>query len=181
MEEPEDEYLIPETEGWGKFKKIFIRDEKPHVPAWEALGRMVAAGLTDEQLCAVYDVNVSTYYKWRERYKDFADAIDQNKRRFDDGRVEAAFYERAIGFTRKETKAFVVAGKIETREIDKYYPPDSPAFLSWLYNRQPERWRAISHIDYTNKSPDALVEYDPSKLSDEEVELFEYLVDKMKK
>jgi len=182
MEEPQDnEYQLGDNPGWAKYKKIFFRNGEKYMSAWETLGRIVQSGLTDEQLCAVYDIDTSTYYKWRERYAEFSEAVDVNKRRFDDGRVEAAFYQRATGFKAKETKAFVIQGKIVTTEVDKYFPPDTGAGSIWLYNRQPDRWRAISHIDYTNKNPAADEQFDTSKLTDEQLELFEWLLDIMQK
>lgn len=153
----------------------FTRNEK----AWERLGKLVHKGLTNEQLAAVYEVEESTIYNWQESNVEFLEALENNKRRYDDGRVVRSLYERANGWRGKETKAFVIAGKIETVEVIKHYAPETSAIQTWLYNRQPELWRSINHIDYTSKTPPPLVQYDYTKLSDEELEYFELLIKKM--
>jgi len=180
MEEDLEGDINEEAEGYShKYKKLFYRDGKMHMPAWERLGRMVAAGLTDEQVCAVYDIDETTFYKWCKEHEEFKAAIDKNKKRFDDETIVAALYQRAKGFKGKETKAFVIGGKIQTTEVTKHYPPETSAISMWLYNRQPEQWRAISHIDYNNKAPVPPENYDISKLTDEEAEYFEWLLLKM--
>lgn len=58
--------------------------------------------------------------------------------------VENALLRRATGYDYWEEIWDLVEGElILTRKLKKHIPPDTKAILSWLYNRLPNRWRAM--------------------------------------
>ena len=58
--------------------------------------------------------------------------------------VENALLRRATGYDYWEEIWDLVEGElILTRKLKKHVPPDTKAILSWLYNRLPNRWRAM--------------------------------------
>jgi hypothetical protein len=57
---------------------------------------------------------------------------------FADAKIANSLYHRAKGYTCKETKVSPSDGGFITIEIDRHYPPETPAAKYWLNNRQPE-------------------------------------------
>ena len=58
--------------------------------------------------------------------------------------VEDSLLRRAIGYDYEEEVHELVEGEIRlVRVYKKHVPGDVKAILSWLYNRLPNRWRAI--------------------------------------
>lgn len=94
-------------------------------PEYVEIGRRCAeTGMTEEQLAAVFDVNIDTLYEWRKRYPEFSESLKGGKDDRDE-RVERSLLSRAEG------------GYFG----DKYYPPDATSMIFWLKNRQPKKWR----------------------------------------
>jgi hypothetical protein len=98
------------------------------------------AGLTNEQIAALLDVSVRTFYRWMAAYPEFCHALKEEKQ-FSDSRVEASLYQRAIGYWGIEEKAVSSINGVEIVEVAKFYPPDAASCIFWLKNRQPDRWR----------------------------------------
>lgn len=65
--------------------------------------------------------------------------------------VEESLLKRATGYYYEEESYELVEGQmILTKRYKKYLPPDTKAILSWLYNRMPQRWRAVQEsVDST--------------------------------
>ena len=58
--------------------------------------------------------------------------------------VEGAQLKRAIGYDYTEETHELVEGELRlTKVVKKHVPADVKAILSWLYNRVPNRWRAV--------------------------------------
>jgi hypothetical protein len=58
--------------------------------------------------------------------------------------VENSLLKRAIGYDYTEETHELVEGELRlTKVVTKHVPADVKAILSWLYNRLPNRWRAI--------------------------------------
>lgn len=58
--------------------------------------------------------------------------------------VEDALYRRAVGYDYWEEDWELVEGEIIlVRKRKRHLPPDTKAIMQWLYNRLPNKWRAI--------------------------------------
>lgn len=134
-------------------------------------------GLTDKQLAEHFEVNVDTIHEWKKAHPEFSDSLNRGKL-LADGKVAAALYKRAIGFSYEEltfekidnkvTLEATTTGEIKTNDaykkkiVTKMVVPDAGAAALWLKNRQRELWRDN--------------EFDFSKLTDEQIDsLFERL------
>ena len=98
-------------------------------PAYiEEARRAYEGGASDKDVARRLNIDVSTLYRWRNSFPDFAAAIEVGKE-VADHRVEHALYRRAIGFEYKvEPDVRVVL-------------PDPRTALQWLRIRCPDRWR----------------------------------------
>ena len=97
-------------------------------------------GLTDVEMAGVFGVAERAFNNWKLKYPEFVQSIKDGKE-IADANVTASLYQRACGYTHKETKVFCNDGLVTEVEIDKHYPPDTAAAFIWLKNRQPTRWR----------------------------------------
>ena len=58
-----------------------------------------------------------------------------------DANVADRLYQRAMGYEAPDVDIRVVDGQIIETPLTKYYPPDTPAAIFWLKNRQKAKWR----------------------------------------
>ena len=98
-------------------------------------------GATDQELAEFFMVTVRTIYRWRARYRDFAEAVIAGKEHADE-RVVRSLYSRAVGCSFEAVRIFKHAG-----DDDPVYaayrhslPPNPGAALQWLRLRQPGKW-----------------------------------------
>ncbi len=109
-------------------------------------------GLTDEQIAHNMGISKDTFYKWKARFADFADALKKNKEVVD-REVENALHKRAIGFKVQVNKPLKVkreyfdeyGRKCSVEEVVQaeetvYIPPDTTAQIFWLKNRKRDVW-----------------------------------------
>lgn len=89
-------------------------------------------GITAQRWCDWKRVNP----RWAEKLEDWKKTAD--------ARVEKALYERAIGY-RAEVQE--VDGNGDLRVVEKVWPPDVPAQIFWLCNRQKEHWKKDTQIE----------------------------------
>lgn len=102
--------------------------------------RLAKAGLTNNQMAEICEINISNWNEWKATKPDFRDALKDWKRSAD-GQVERSLYERAMGYSCTETKVFNQNGVLIEKDVIKHYPPETTAQIFWLKNRQPEKWR----------------------------------------
>ncbi len=122
---------------------------------------------TDKQLADFFEVSESTINKWKLDYPEFSESIKKGKE-IADGNVVESLYNRACGYTHKETKTATFEGRItDEKEYDKHYPPDTKACEIWLRNRQPTKFREKIEIDNKISGELTLNEVDYSKLDKE--------------
>ena len=58
--------------------------------------------------------------------------------------VEKSLYKRAMGYDYFEESYELIEGQMTLiRKYKKHVPADTKAILQWLYNRMPNRWRAL--------------------------------------
>nr|DAV27953.1 MAG TPA: terminase small subunit [Caudoviricetes sp.] len=122
-------------------KSKYETDVKPRLVEIEAWKR---DGLTDEQICKNLGIVKDTFYKYKEKYTDFSDALKKGKE-VADIEVENALFKRAIGYTYKEVTKEVkdIDGKKSTfiKEVTKVVPGDVAAQIFWLKNRKSNNWK----------------------------------------
>lgn len=114
---------------------------KPELCTWgEIAGR---AGLTDEEIAKLLQVNVDTIYEWQKKYPEFSEAIKRGKEGPDD-LVEASLLKRATGFKRT-VERMDKDGCIH--ELSEELPPDPVSMIFWLKNRRKDRWRDKQEVE----------------------------------
>ena len=128
-------------------KSKYETDVKPRLIEIEAWKR---DGLTDEQIFKNLGISRDTFYKYKEKYSDFSEAIKKGKE-VADIEVENALFKRAIGYKYKEVIKEVkeVDGKKTTyiKEVIKEMAGDVGAQIFWLKNRKSSKWKDKQDID----------------------------------
>lgn len=128
-------------------KSKYETDVKPRLIEIEAWKR---DGLTDEQIFKNLGISRDTFYKYKEKYSDFSEAIKKGKE-VADIEVENALFKRAIGYKYKEVIKEVkeIDGKKSTyvKEVTKEMPGDVGAQIFWLKNRKSSKWKDKQDID----------------------------------
>ena len=106
-------------------------------------------GFTQLQMADFFDVGLSTFKRWLNKYPLFRTALKREKD-IADNRVDVSLYKRALGFryTEKthERRLDLKTGKAElvlVKSVRKYMPPDTTACIFWKKNRQPDLWRDV--------------------------------------
>ena len=128
-------------------KSKYETDVKPRLVEIEAWKR---DGLTDEQIFKNLGISRDTFYKYKEKYSDFSDALKKGKE-VADIEVENALFKRAIGYRYKEKIKEVkeIDGKKTTyvKEVEKEMSGDVAAQIFWLKNRKSSKWKDKQDID----------------------------------
>ena len=104
-------------------------------------------GCTQAELANKIGITLSNLKEWKNKYEEIAKAMSQGKELID-YKVENALLKSALGFTTKEIKV-TIGKKIfngETVELlkettTKEVAPNVQACLSWLNNRQFDKWK----------------------------------------
>lgn len=128
-------------------KSKYETEVKPRLIEIEAWKR---DGLTDEQIFKNLGISKDTFYKYKDKYTDFSDALKKGKE-VADIEVENALFKRAIGYKYKEVIKEVkeIDGKKNTyiKEVIKEMPGDVGAQIFWLKNRKSSKWKDKQDID----------------------------------
>lgn len=101
---------------------------------------MARDGLTDEEMSKKLKIATSTFYKWKNEFPEFAEAIKRGKKNPDD-LVEQSLYQRATGYSYPEDKIMQYEGEPIIVETIRHVPPDPTSMIFWLKNRRPKKWR----------------------------------------
>lgn len=113
-------------------------------------------GATDKQVADCLKITDRTLNNWKKDNLKFFQSLKDWKHDADD-KVERSLYQRACGYTAKDTKVFFDAKTLTTHTIviDKVYPPDPTSMIFWLKNRQPQRWKDKREMSFdTGKEKD---------------------------
>lgn len=128
-------------------KSKYETDVKPRLVEIEAWKR---DGLTDEQIFKNLGIGRDSFYRYKEKYSEFSDALKKGKE-VADIEVENALFKRAIGYKYKEVIKEVkeIDGKKSTyvKEVIKEMPGDVAAQIFWLKNRKSSKWKDKQDID----------------------------------
>ena len=101
--------------------------------------KLAAAGLTDAQLAAVFDVSEATWNAWKKRNRGFLESLKRGKDHADT-MVQESLFRKAVGFSVETEKVFCHEGMIVRAEARVYYPPETAACIFWLKNRKRREW-----------------------------------------
>lgn len=136
--------------------------------------RLIEDGKTEEQIAEIVGVSKSTINNWKGKHPEFLYALRES-RQVADELVEAALFNRAVGYSHPEEKVFLSKDfGIVTHDTVKHYPPDTTAAMFWLRNRQPKEWREKTE-------PDVNVTNNVNTLTDEQLdEKLQRLLEKQK-
>ena len=108
---------------------------------WEA----AQVGYTQSEICRILGVGLDTLNLWRIISPAFAEALAANTTARND-RVEAAFFQRAVGYEYKGEKVFCNAdGDITKTGTIIHVPADPTAALKWLQVHKPEVYAQAVH------------------------------------
>ena len=116
-------------------------------------------GKTIEEMANELSISVKTFYEWKNKYKEFSEAIKKGKEVSDD-KVEESLFKRAIGYEYEETEQVMSSGKskkdkddknIKIRKTTKHVPPDVLAQMYWLKNRRPDKWRDKQDMHFSGE------------------------------
>lgn len=135
----------------------------------DLIRHLYESGYTDKQVATKIDVSEVTLNAWKKKNPEFLKSLKDWKIEADKD-VEASLYQRARGYTTKETKVFCDKfGKITEHTISKHYAPDPTSMIFWLKNRQPDKWRDRKEIDLGNQDgKDFKFAFDLEKLPTDE-------------
>lgn len=125
-----------------------VKDKLILVEAW------ARNGLTDEQISKNLGINIATFYRYKNEYCEFCEALKRGKE-IVDIEVENALLKRALGYKVDEiTKELITdeeTGISElkvTKVVTKEVAPDTTAQIFWLKNRKPEEWRDKKEVKH---------------------------------
>ena len=120
-------------------KSKYETDVKPRLIEIEAWKR---DGLTNEQIMKNLGIGRDSFYRYKDKYSEFSDALKKGKE-VADIEVENALFKRAI----EEVKE--IDGKKSTyiKEVVKEMPGDVGAQIFWLKNRKSSKWKDKQDID----------------------------------
>lgn len=108
--------------------------------SFSALEKLVSFGHSDEFIASLYDVPVRVWKDWLEANPQLGQSVARWRAGQND-KVAQALFNRAVGCSHKETVVKISkSGEVDLIEVDKHYPPDTTACMSWLKNRDPENW-----------------------------------------
>src|ERR1700731_105329 len=106
----------------------------------ETVKRLRMLGLTNEELCIFFGVTMTAIKGWAKKFPAFDLAYAEGGE-IADAEVAASLRERALGYSHKAVKMFVIDGEVHREEYIEHYPPDTNAAALWLSNRQRGRWK----------------------------------------
>ena len=129
-------------------------------PNLDAISAYARAGYSEEAIAKILDVAYSTFRNYIKTRKELKDAL-RNSQDIANKVVENAAYLASKGQIVKLKKPFKLrkryydetTGKllreeevIEMEEVEEYIAPTPTAFMYWLGNRDPERWKYQSKL-----------------------------------
>ncbi|MCP4320828.1 MAG: hypothetical protein GY787_03005 [Alteromonadales bacterium] len=105
----------------------------------EQAAKLCKLGATDVQLADFFNVTEKTLNNWKHEHPRFLQSLKKGKV-FSDDKVEAALYDRAIGYEYEEVKEEQSEQGMK-RTVTTKRIQDNTAAIFWLKNRRPEQWR----------------------------------------
>lgn len=107
----------------------------------EQARKLCLMGYTNQELADFFEVSKSTLQLWIKDKQGFSDSLKAGKD-IADAEVVASLYQKATGYSCKDTKFATHEGAItDEKEYTKNYPPCPISIKYWLNNRQATKWR----------------------------------------
>ena len=113
------------------------------LPYLEQIKNWVRDGATDDEVSERLGIHRSTFYLYKSKYSDFADALKKTKE-IVDAQVVGALYKRAMGYDVTEYEE-VYDGQgnlVSKKKKIRHIPPDPTSMAFWLQHRQKMQWTA---------------------------------------
>lgn len=132
-----------------KAKRPVGRPSKYKSEYAEQARKLCLLGATDADMAGFFDVDEATINRWKLEFPEFYESIKKGKM-LADANVADRLYQRAMGYEAPDVDIRVVDGEIVETPMIKYYPPDTPAAIFWLKNRQKGKWRDKVEVDNTS-------------------------------
>lgn len=91
-------------------------------------------------------ITVQTLRKWKKKYPEIAEAINETKEVLD-YKIENALVKKALGYKTTDIRTLISPPdkdgnrKIRVEKIEREIPPDTTAIMAWLNNRKPDQWK----------------------------------------
>jgi hypothetical protein len=101
---------------------------------------MAEGGATDFEIAQALECHPVTMWRWQAKHPEFRRALKLGKEAADE-RVERSLFHRATGYSYPTVKIMQDKGTPLAVKYIEHVPPDPGAALTWLKNRQPEKWR----------------------------------------
>jgi hypothetical protein len=96
-------------------------------------------GATNADLADHFGVTISVISTWQSQHPEFAEACRLGKSRVD-ARVQQAFYNQAVGYSRVVEKVRQHKGELVLVRHTEQVPSHSSTAKTWLYNRCGTDW-----------------------------------------
>ena len=144
-------------EGQKKRKAFWLSpDGLTLLAGWRRQGIPLATIATD-----YIGISKTAFWGWYRESEDLRKAVATSLD-IANASVENALYRRATGYDYEEEEWGLVEGDLRRiRVFRKHVPPDTKAIMQWLFNRLPNRWRAIQEplesTQYTNTVKEIIV------------------------
>ena len=137
--------------------------------------KLCLLGFTDKELAEHFDVAESTINEWKKKYPAFKRELNKGKK-LADANVAEGLYKRATGYKWQEVTyekvldeetmyatpdTVVMADAYKKKIVTKELPPDPGACISWLKNRQRDKW--VDKIDISTQNITYTAALDPEE------------------
>lgn len=114
----------------------------------EQARKLCELGATDVEMADFFEVDVATFYRWKNIHLEFCEALKLGKAASDD-RVERSLYHKATGYTFDAEKIFQYEGAEVRVPYREHVPPDTTACIFWLKNRRRDQWRDKQDVEHS--------------------------------
>lgn len=132
---------------------------------------------TLSEICRAVGIGIATFYLWRDKYEDFAQAVEEAKEermQFFVQEAKKSLLKKIQGYEVKETKLVTIPNKAdpskpiikEQTTTTKHVQADTAAIIFTLTNGDPTRWRNRQTTEVTGKDGKELFK----STSDEELD-----------
>lgn len=133
--------------------------------------QLTKLGLTDTQICKVWDISVETLNVWKNKHEGLYDALQKGKMQAN-GEVAEALFKAAIGYEYEEDAITSYQGEVTVTRVKKYKGPNPWACARILEIKDRPNWSVIQKSEsiHTNIN---IAKFDVSSLTPEQLELLE--------
>lgn len=118
--------------------------------------KLAGKGYLDKEICEYADVSINTFYKWKQKNPEFAEALMKAKHKINQ-KIEAQAYKRAMGYMVTEIKTITGTNEngeeeiIRVEKLNKHIPSDTKILMMLLKNRMPEKYRDRQEIQLSGE------------------------------